>query len=78
MSKTKVRKSQQTKEFPNSTKEKDETTQLFESYRVGGPYWKKTTRGFEFGPTRPENQGTQMDCSVRHSQAELCFTCDSF
>ena len=43
MSKTAVKKSQQTNEFPNSEKKKkDDTTKLFDSYRVGGPYWKKT------------------------------------
>ena len=27
--------------FPNSTKRTDETPQLLDCYRVGGPYWKK-------------------------------------
>lgn len=48
--------------FPNSTKRTDETPQLLDCYRVGGPYWKKlyTARLFNL-----RIKCTQTDCSIR-------------
>lgn len=62
--------------FPNSTKRTDETPQLLDCYRVGGPYWKKNS-------TQPDYLIRELSVPRRTAayanlRPEICFACDSF